>query len=194
MQVVKKSTGTFTADVAKEFAEFQKSRSQFCESFMKAIPVHTGNTNLAVSKQKTRFNEPQIPKKRRHYGIQPRSRPRPLLPNVTISALMDVTTSEPSTILSVSETTGSGDAPEKVKCPEEPATITPPVTPDSDLPNVQDILKQDLAISDSVYDRTTIVSEKRTDEVSILTDSIIDPEPYEPVLSQNQVQIYYNVV
>jgi hypothetical protein len=189
MQVVKKSTGTFTAEEAKEFAEFQKSRSQFCEPFMKAVPAHTGNTNLAASKRKTKFTEPQIPKKRRHYGRQPGSRPRPLLPNVTIPALMDVTvvtTSEPSTTPPVPDTAGSGDAPDTAKCPEGPATITPPATPDSDLPDVQDILNQDLAISDSVYDRTTIVSEKKADEVSILTDGIIDPEPYEPALPQKQ--------
>jgi hypothetical protein len=55
-----------------------------------------------------------------------------------------------------------------------------------DLPDTQDILKQDLAISDWVYDRTTIVSEKKADEVSILTNGIIDPEQYEPVLPQKQ--------
>jgi hypothetical protein len=56
MQVVKKSTGTFTADEAKEFAEFQISRSQFCEPFMKAVPVKTGNTNLTASKQKNQVH------------------------------------------------------------------------------------------------------------------------------------------
>jgi hypothetical protein len=120
MQVVKKSSGTFTADEAKEFAEFQRCRSQFCEPFMKAIPVQTGNTNLAASKRKTKFTEPLIPKKKRHYGKfdSYSSAYGPVI----LQPLCQEKKQRPVEMIL------------KRQCSEEPATDPPPAIPDSELP------------------------------------------------------------
>lgn len=82
IQIIQKSTGTFTGVKTIEFQTFQKNRSKFCNPVQ--MPVHTqlGKTNLAKSLRNTNCLKPPLPrKKKKCHELPPSAGPaRAILP------------------------------------------------------------------------------------------------------------------
>ena len=90
LQIVKRSSRTFTGEEAIEFENFQKSRSKFCIPFMKSLPP-SNYSLFHKSAKRAILTDPLIPKKKRRYS------PRPQIP-----ALMELERSIPNTVTVIS--------------------------------------------------------------------------------------------
>ena len=195
LQIVKRATDTFTGEEALEFKAFQKNRSKFCTPVQRLVRPNLGNTNLAASKRKAKFTEPKVPRKRKHYGkrpqppqkipflmslqLNPQDIPKSLPPPTVESPIITISHAEPVSSAPIIATSNSETTPTPTirNSPRKP--INPSIT-----------LKSDLALSSSssssssesvkskpdlVYEKTTVISHpKAKDQISIMTDGIID--------------------
>lgn len=152
LQIVKRSSRTFTGEEAIEFENFQKSRSKLCIPF-------SNNSLFHKSAKRAILTDPLITKKKRRYS------PRPQIP-----ALMELERSIPNTVTVISsqedkdvDTTVPVDQPESL--PELPVDCEDK----QEESNPLEKLDKDLHLSESTEWR-------QDDEISLLTDGIINQD------------------
>lgn len=170
LQIVKRSSRTFTGEEAIEFENFQKSRSTFCIPF-------SNNSLFHKSAKRAILTDPLIPKKKRRYS------PRPQIPalmelelsitnTVTVISSQEDKDVQPTPFSSSSPQNGprgNGDTTVPVDQPESLPELPVDCEDKQEESNPLEKLDKDLHLSESTEWR-------QDDEISLLTDGIINQD------------------
>lgn len=176
LQIVKRSSRTFTGEEAIEFENFQKSRSKFCIPFMKSLPP-SNYSLFHKSAKRAILTEPLIPKKKRRYSARPQipalmELELPIPNTVTVISSQEDKDVQPTPFSSSSPQNGSrgnDDTTVPVDLPESLPKFPVDCEDKQEESNPLEKLADDLQLSESTESR-------QDDEISLLTDGIIDQD------------------